>query len=189
MNLPPPFVPQIPDDLRMQANDLLSHCLETGQEKPLHQVVENLLLVGPSAFYTLNALLLETSQRRAQIEDEIHRAIGIFHNKIAEFGLTRQTINDPFACYEQLDIESILLDRYDAELNLSPQTLNLPAEAHLLLLEAYHTTKDKLNQLIQQYLLSRQLENYLEDWLWGMAYQTVQQLHAIPLTKSSHIVL
>lgn len=188
MNLPPSFVPQIPDDLRMQANDLLSHCIATGQAKPLYQVVENLLLVGPSAFYTLNALLRETSQRRAQIEDEIHRAIGTFYNNVyAASGLTAEQFDRPFFAYETLQFEYRLYGDYLYELDWIAS--DITSETFSQLTEYHAETSQKLDQLAKQYQLCVQLENYLEDWLWGMAYQTVQHLHAIPLAKSSHIVL
>lgn len=188
MNLPPSFVPQIPDDLRMQANDLLSHCIETGQIQPFYRVVQNLLLVGPSAFDTLYALLRETSQRRAQIEDEIHRAIGTFYNNVyAASGLTAEQFDRPFFAYETLQFGYRLYGDYLYEIDwiasgITGETFNQLSEYHA-------ETSQKLDQLAKQYQLCLQLENYLDDWLWGMAYQTVQQLHAISFSKSNHIVL
>ncbi|GAB4498602.1 MAG: hypothetical protein OHK0052_12200 [Anaerolineales bacterium] len=187
MKLPPPYTSQIPDELRMQASDLLSHCIETGQVKPLYQVVENLLLVGPSAFYSLHTLLLEATQRRAQIEDEIHRTIGMFYNKIATLGLTREQFESPFITYEFLEFDYMMRRDFTYELELMAQ--NIPGEIIWKVSEYVGETREKLDQLAQHYQLCAYMAGYLDDWLWGMAYQTVQQLYAISFSKSNHIVL
>src|SRR5512145_3099372 len=59
--------------LRMQAGDVLVRCLEEESTIPMQQVVEGLVLAGPQSIAILREMLAESSQRKSQVQDDMHQ--------------------------------------------------------------------------------------------------------------------
>ena len=58
---------------RLQAGDVLTHCLEVGTTEPVHEMIQEMVLAGPQSLEALREILGEAMKRKAQVYDELTR--------------------------------------------------------------------------------------------------------------------
>jgi hypothetical protein len=159
--------------IRMQAGDLLMRCMDSGTVRPMQDLVENLVLAGPQSLGTLHEILLETGQRRAQIQDDMQRLYGEFQNTLNKFGIRRtEDLPDAHSFANMDDVRFYQLIIRHGILEEDRQTDCF---------QKFQETQDLMNSLIENIELLQNIEGYLKDWLWGLAYQSVRD--AAPTQK------
>ena len=56
--------------VRLQAADVLTHCLEEGDPAPVQDLVEELVLVGTQSMSAIREILAEVASRKTQLRDD-----------------------------------------------------------------------------------------------------------------------
>lgn len=167
--------------IRMQAGDLLMRCLDSGSIRPMQDLVENLVLAGPQSLGTLHEILLETGQRRAQVQDDMQRLYGEFQKKLARYGV-RHTEDLPdahsFTRMDEIGFYQIITARGILE-----------EDAQADCFQHFQETQDLMESLEENIHLLQSIESYLKDWLWGLAYQSVRDAGRTTPQKSTNWML
>lgn len=152
--------------VRMQAGDLLMRCIDTGSPRPMQELVEGLVLAGPQSISTLFEVLQETGQRRAQVQDDLQRLFGDCQNKLKRYHFKlADVIPDartmmriaPVQFQNFLEIQEISEDHQDTCADIFIQAQEMMSDLH-----------NNIRLLLE-------IENYLKDWLWGLAYQSAHE--------------
>ncbi|MEI7987398.1 MAG: hypothetical protein WCI88_00045 [Chloroflexota bacterium] len=150
--------------LRLQAGDLLTRCLEQDNLNPIQEMVEELILSGPKSISVLREILVETEQRRANVQDSLHKLFVDFQNQ-----------------HQQLkDFPNILAFVWmPAEICLEGLIKHGMSEvdAQMVYSDIIRKNRKNILDLTSQLNLLKDVQNYLHDWLWGMAYQSFHQAH------------
>lgn len=148
--------------IRLQAGDMLIRCLEVGSSMPMQQMVEGLILAGPQSLDELQQVLLETSTRKSQVEDDLQQVYVEMKRVLSEYGVAFSPSGDYSEALMCTPLELIVLMRSqgveDHEKQSACQKIFL--ESHKL-----------LKNLSGNYKLLAEIEKYLQDWSWGLTYQ------------------
>lgn len=163
--------------IRMQAGDLLMRCMDSGNLRPMQELVENLVLAGPQSLGTLHEILLETGQRRAQIQDDLQRLYGEFQRKMYQFGVRRSEDLPDALSFARMD------DVRFYQLITAHGILEEDVQADCF--QEFQDTQDLMNSLIENIELLQSIESYLKDWLWGLAYQSVRDAGSVQKTPTN----
>ena len=167
--------------IRMQAGDLLMRCLDTGTTQPMQELVEGLVLAGPESIGALYEIMLETGQRRAQVQDDLQRLFGDFQNKIKKQGVK---INEILP-----DANSLLsLNRRRFHRILSQQGIT-SSDCKEECFQIYDETQEMMHSLSENISLLSEIEIYLKDWLWGLAYQSVHDVQPLQRNSPDNLLL
>ncbi|MGD9091555.1 MAG: hypothetical protein PVF74_01815 [Anaerolineales bacterium] len=152
--------------VRLQAAAVLTHCMENNDSTSMRNLVEDLVFVGPQSLAALREIQAEVASRRSEIGDD---KLQIFAKLV-----------------DELNRNGVHLSGKQISLSLTRLT---PAGFVGLLGE--HGVSDELKQLeclriFEDYLdvlggmerhlsLLVEIEIYLQDWLWGLIYQSTHQ--------------
>jgi hypothetical protein len=167
--------------IRMQAGDLLMRCLDTGSSQPMQELVEGLVLAGPESIGALYEIMLETGQRRTQVQDDLQRLFGDFQNKIRKQGVKISEILP--------DANSLLrLNRRRFHRILSQQGIST-GDRQEECAQIYDETQEMMHSLAENIALLLDIENYLKDWLWGLAYQSAHEARHSPRKSTGDLLL
>jgi HPt (histidine-containing phosphotransfer) domain-containing protein len=109
--------------IRLQAGDVLIRCLDEATAEPIQQMVEALILAGPSSISVLQEILSEAEQRKGQVLDDLH------------------------------------------QLKARAASLELDSDG-----------SEMINNLEARIRLLEEIETYLQDWVWALAYQSTRQI-------------
>ncbi len=109
--------------IRLQAGDVLIRCLDDATTAPIQQMVETLILAGPSSIGVLQEILAEAEQRKGQVLDDLHQ--------LKARASSPDLNQDAFEMIRNLEARIRLLD---------------------------------------------EIETYLQDWVWALAYQSTRQI-------------
>jgi hypothetical protein len=153
--------------IRMQAGDILMRCMDLGSAEPMQELVEGLVLAGPQSMGALSEILSETGQRRAQIQDDLQRLYGELQNKLRQDGLRLQDLLPDALSLTRLSSPHFMV--WLEKQNKRDQARN---EARVQLLEE---TREMMKNLVNHLELIQEIEDYLRDWLWGLAHQSTQR--------------
>lgn len=167
--------------IRMQAGDLLMRCLDSGSVRPMQDLVENLVLAGPQSLGTLHEILLETGHRRAQVQDDMQRLYGEFQRKLSRHGVRHSEDLPDAHSFTQMD------DVHFYQLITSHGILEEDSQADCF--QSFQETQDLMGSLEENINLLQSIENYLKDWLWGLAYQSVRDASQTSPQKTINWVL
>ena len=58
---------------RLQAGDVLTHCIEDGSTHPIHEMIQEMVLAGPQSLEALREILGEASKRKTQVYDDLNQ--------------------------------------------------------------------------------------------------------------------
>lgn len=152
--------------IRLQAGEVLNHCLDKGDTIPIQNLVEGLVLVGPQSLSVLREVIAEVVARKAQLTDDRNQ---IYH-KLA-INLKRYGVNLAGHC------SSLALTRLTpvAFITVLHQQGITDEKAQRHCLRLLHNTLDLMSSLSENYRLLDEIEVYLQDWLWVLIYQSAQQ--------------
>lgn len=152
--------------VRMQASDVLMRCLEDSSEHPMHQMVETLILAGPNSLDVLREILAETNSRKVQVGDDMQQVLNGFKNNLDGYGVRLRSIRQPLALTRIKPVRFLGLLRSQGVME---------EEAQTVCLQLLHDARDLVLSLMQHYDLLVNMEKYLQDWIWGLFYESVHQ--------------
>src|SRR4030065_1290452 len=58
---------------RLQAGDVITHCLEEGSTGPIHEMIQEMVLAGPQSLDALREILSEALKRKVQVYDDLNQ--------------------------------------------------------------------------------------------------------------------
>ncbi len=152
--------------IRLQAGDVLMRCLEEGTAEPIHQMVEGLVLAGPGSLATLQEILAETNDRKTQVLDDLHQVFSELENAFRKSGLDLSDVKDIVSIVRLSKLE---LRRLMREHGIRPGKIETK------ILHYLEETRDLVAGMSRQIRLLEEIERFLSDWVWGLAYETTHQ--------------
>jgi hypothetical protein len=152
--------------LRMQAGDLLTRCLDENSSEPIRQMVETLVLAGPQSLSALREVLAETNERKSQALEDLHQIYSNFEASLRTYGVRLVGVSNILSVARLTPARFAIMLRNQQVTDAHVQT------ACVLLLK---DTRDLIRDLAKHLKLLQEIEKYLEDWLWGIAYQLAHQ--------------
>lgn len=152
--------------IRMQAGDILIRCLEDGSTFPIQQMVEGLILAGPQSLDDLQQVLIETSSRKSQVEDDLQQVYAEMKKVLRDYGVDFNPAEDYHAALMFSPLELLVLMRSQGVEDHEKQSAcqRIFQESHNL-----------LKNLNTNFHLLAEIEKYLQDWSWGLTYQKARQ--------------
>lgn len=152
--------------VRMQAGDVLIRCLEDASMLPMNQMVETLILAGPDSLDVLREVLAETNSRKVQVDDDMQQILTGLKSNLEGYGVRLRTIRKASSLNKIKPIHFLGMLRSQGVLEEEDQTRCL---------QLLQDARELVNSLQGHYLLLAKIEKYLEDWMWGVFYQSARQ--------------
>ncbi len=152
--------------IRLQAGDVLIRCLDESSAAPMHQLVEGLILAGPQSMAVLQEILAETGHRKNQVMDDLHQIFSELEANLKSYGVELTGVGDKVSVSE---ISSAAFIRILLEQQV------IEEEAQNVCLQLLENSKELMRSLAMHIQLLEEIETYLQDWLWGLAYQSARQ--------------
>lgn len=153
--------------VRLQAGDVLANCLEEESTAPLQELVERLVLAGPTSLNALREIRAEVIAQRAELQNEIARIFSNTEEKLISWGVNLDNLSGrtPMHSLETASL-GIILRQVDGQ-----DEARLQEYARLL-----SSTKESMLRLARQILLLNEVDIYLGDWIWGLMYQSAREM-------------
>jgi hypothetical protein len=162
---------------RLQAGDVLTHCLEDGSTQPIHELIQEMVLAGPQSLDALREILGETNKRKAQVYDDLNQVTNQLSIILQGYGMSVERLGDNQAI-QSLN-EGQLLIMLD-ELKI------VDTEERSGCVQILKDTQELIATLTGKIQLLEHIETYLQDWLWGLTYQYIKLGEDEPDENSFH---
>ena len=150
--------------VRMQAGDILAMCMEQGDPTPIQQMVESLIVAGPQNLVALREIIAELNTRKSQLHNDFHEILDDLDDNLIKMGVSKPTAQQ----INPLDIEP---ERF--MLLLVEEGMEQEME-RLECLRFLENSQEMIESVLKNITLLEDLEIYLNDWLWGLIYQTTR---------------
>ncbi len=163
--------------VRLQAGDILVMCMEQGDPAPIQHMVESLIVAGPQNLVAIREIIAELNTRKSQLHNDFHEILDDLDNSLMKMGVSKSIV-------EQINPLEIEPERF-MQL-LSRGGLEHDVE-HIECLRFLENSQEMIESVLKNISLLDDLEIYLNDWLWGLIYQTTRDelSHAIINTPKS----
>jgi len=148
--------------VRLQAGDILIRCIEEGSAAPVQQMVEELILAGPQSLSLLREMLIEAALRKSQVMDDLHQIFSELESSLRSLGVRLTSGINPTT------IKYLKSARF---LSMLQEQGVLEKDVQTTCLQMLKETRDIITSLKQHADLLEEIEVYLQDWSWGLAYQ------------------
>jgi hypothetical protein len=152
--------------IRLQAGDVLFRCMEERDISPLQSWVEGLVYAGPKNLDALREILAEVSERQSQSDEDIRQVLEDFRSSLKSFGVrvVGYESGQSLVRLTPIRLLSVLREQGITE-----------EETQVACLQLLRDTRDLVTSLASYARLLDEIETYLQDWLWGLMYQTAHQ--------------
>lgn len=161
--------------VRLEAGDLLTRCMDEASASPVHEMVEGLVMAGPQSLQALREVLAEANQRKAQVQDDLNQLYQNLEKTFSGYGIRFDQ--------EILPKAVALSPEHFRQLLIGQQ---VDDEAQVTCLQIIRDSQDLVENLSSRICILSEIETYLQDWLWGLAYQSVRQIFT-PVKESASI--
>jgi hypothetical protein len=151
---------------RLQASDVLTHCMEDGSTDPIHEMIQEMVLAGPQSLEALREILGEAIKRKTQVYDDLNQVTNQLSIILKGYGINLESHGGNQIL--QTLTESQLQDLMDKQGIVE-------IEARSGSLQVMKDSKELITTLNGKILLLEKIEGYLQDWLWGLTYQFIRQ--------------
>jgi hypothetical protein len=151
---------------RLQAGDVLTHCMEDGSTEPIHEMIQEMVLAGPQSREALREILGEANKRKTQVYDDLNQVTIQLSIILKGYGLKLEAQEGNHILHTIT--ENQLLGLMDAQDILEKETRSG-------CLQVMKDSKELINTLNNKIQLLENIEKYLHDWLWGLTYQFIRQ--------------
>ena len=152
--------------MRLQAGDVLVLCLEENDTAPMQKLVEGLVLAGPQSLNALREIRSEVTTRKVEFQEEIARVFKKMEDELQGLGVSLAYLPERISMhYLEPKNFSRILDQQGI--------LDEPSQVSCARLLS--SSKEIMSQLARQILLLDEVELYLDDWIWGLMYQSAHQ--------------
>jgi hypothetical protein len=152
--------------IKLHAGEVIMRSMDTGSSFPVQQMVEGLILAGPQSLSLLREMLVESSQRKLQILDDLHQVFSDLQKNLEQYGVQLSGVKSA------LSMLRISPGRYQSI--LQEQGI-ADEEALAVCTRLYKETRDLIESMSGNVNLLEEIEKYLADWLWGLACQSAHQ--------------
>ncbi len=151
---------------RLQAGDVLTHCIEDSSTNPIHEMIQEMVLAGPQSLDALREILGETNKRKSQVYDDLNQVTNQLSIILRGYGVSLETEGSSQSL--QALTEKQLVELMDQ------QGINVE-ETRSSSLQVMRDSQELISTLNGKILLLENIETYLQDWLWGLTYQSIRQ--------------
>jgi hypothetical protein len=149
------------DYIRMKVGDVLMLCLEDSSAIPIQKLVESLVVIGPESISVLREILNEAGKRKSQVADDQAQVLQGLMENLNSLGFVVSIANKP---------NYVMRMRPARFYDLMKKQGVFDEDTQIQCLQLLQDSRDLLIGLnIKLDLLSR-IEEYLEDWTWGIFY-------------------
>jgi len=150
---------------RLQAGDVINHCLEDGSTEPVHEMIQELVLAGPQSLDALREILGEAIKRKAQVHDDLNQVTNQLSIILKGYGLTLDELGGSQVLQSLKEHELLtMLDEQEV----------VDKEARSGSVQVWKDSQELLHTLMVKIELLDNIETYLQDWLWGLTYQFIK---------------
>jgi hypothetical protein len=151
--------------VRMQAGDIIMRCLEEGSSMPMQHLVEELVLAGPGSLEALREIQVELALRKKQVMDDLHQMFTDLDSRLNPFGIQLAGTVTPLVLAHSAPEAFLRMLERAKKGGQPPQ----PEELHVL-----SDAHELLASLAVHIDMLEELSCYLDDWLWGVIYQSTR---------------
>jgi hypothetical protein len=151
---------------RLQAGDVLTHCIEDGSTHPIHEMIQEMVLAGPQSLEALREILGEASKRKSQVYDDMNQVTNQLSIILKGYGVSLETQGGSQV------LQSLTEDQL---VRLMDQQGVSEQETRSSSMQVMKDSQELINTLSSKILLLESIENYLQDWLMGLTYQSIRQ--------------
>ena len=150
---------------RLQAGDVLTHCLEDGSSEPIHEMIQDMIMAGPQSLDALREILGEANKRKGQVYDDLNQVINQLSIILQGYGISLERLGGNLAI-QSLNEEKLLvmLDELDID----------DSEERSGCVQILMDSQELIAVLNSKIKLLETIEIYLQDWLWGLTYQYIK---------------
>jgi hypothetical protein len=152
--------------IRLQAGDILIRCLEEGSVGPIQGMVEGLVLAGPQSINILREIIVEAGQRKAQVMDDLNQLFHDLERSLKSYGVFLNNSRNILAMTRLTPVRFLSLLR---EQGITEEKIQIDC------LKILRDSRELMVSLVKHIRLLEEIETYLKDWLWGLAYQSARQ--------------
>ncbi len=152
--------------IRMQAGEVLSRCLEVSSINPMHKLVESLVLAGPESLDVFREILSETTLRKSQIEEDLNQVLSGLKTNLESYGIHFHGASKPSTVTHMKPSRFLGVLRAQGVVE---------EEVQATCLQLWRDARDLVTSLRVHYNLLTDVEKYLDDWMWGVLYQSTRQ--------------
>jgi len=151
---------------RLQAGDVITHCLEDGSTDPVHEMIQEMVLAGPQSLDGLREILGEAMKRKAQVYDDLNQVTNQLSIILKGYGISleRRGGNQVLQTLSEKQLLEILDEQNILEIEARSGSVQVLKDSHEL-----------ISTLLIKIRLLENVETYLQDWLWGLTYQFIRQ--------------
>jgi hypothetical protein len=150
---------------RLQAGDVLSHCMEDGSTDPIHEMIQEMVVAGPQSLEALREILGEAMKRKTQVYDDLNQVTNQLTIILKGYGLNLELQGGNQVL--QTLTETQLLDLMDKQGVVEKETRASSSQV-------IKDSQELISTLNGKILLLETIEKYLQDWLWGLTYQFIR---------------
>ena len=136
-------------------------CLEDSSVAPIQKLVESLVVIGPDSIAVLREMLTEASKRKTQVNDDQNQVLQGFRDNLGSLGLTFSPVGKP---------ATVLRMRPARFYDLMKKQGIHDEVVQIQCLQLLQDSRDLLIGLSSKLDLLMRIEEYLEDWTWGVYY-------------------
>ncbi|MBN2146565.1 MAG: hypothetical protein JW726_04215 [Anaerolineales bacterium] len=151
---------------RMQAGDVLIRCLEVGTVRPIQELAEGLILAGPKSLDALREVLAETVQRKSQVKDDLHQVFTELRSVLRSYGIQLEPVESDDHLQRLTPFDLLRLIREEGVNDRTTQDACL---------NVLHNSHDLIASLSANLHLLADVESYLQDWMYSLAYQSARR--------------
>jgi len=150
---------------RLQAGDVLTHCIEDGSTDPIHEMIQEMVLAGPQSLEALREILGEAIKRKTQVYDDLNQVTNQLSIILKGYGIN----------LEQYGGNQVLQTITEAQLqDLMDKQDIVETETRSSTLQVMKDSRELITTLNSKIRLLENIEKYLQDWLWGLTYQFIR---------------
>jgi hypothetical protein len=168
VNNPPESIYSIVEKayFRLQAGDVLTHCLDDGSTDPVHEMIQEMILAGPQSLDALREILGEAMKRKAQVYDDLNQVTNQLSIILKGYGISleRQGGNQALQSLNEDQLLAMLDEQNIFE-----------SEERSGCVQVLRDSQELITTLNNKIQLLENIETYLQDWLWGLTYQHIKQ--------------
>ncbi len=151
---------------RLQAGDVLTHCVEDNSSEPIHEMIQEMVLAGPKSLDAIREILSEATKRKTQVRDDLNQVVNQLSIILKGYGISLDA-SRASQVLQSIDNGQLieLLDSQDIT----------TSEARSGSIQVMNDSRELMATLNSKIQLLENIENYLQDWLWGLTYQYIRQ--------------
>lgn len=169
--------------VRMEAEQLISECLELGDPAPFNDMVEGLVLAGTSSLMLLREILDEVLSVKSLLSQE---GLGIRQDLVdalGEFG-----VHLPQLLYLDAPEAFRQISNRHLKYGLTNISASLRSEDEMLLEEICNEAGERVKQIGRRLTMITSFEESIRDWMRCLAYEVMQRKDSEESTASSDYV-